>query len=56
MDDMHRRHHLNRRAFLRTSGAAAASTISSMAIAQGSGGDKVRPLVSGRVKPGLLES
>src|SRR3974377_789027 len=55
MDDMQGSHQLNRRAFLRATGAIAASTISGPAIGQDRGGTSLKPLVNGRRKLGQLE-
>jgi aryl-alcohol dehydrogenase-like predicted oxidoreductase len=55
MDEMQQRHQLNRRAFLRTTGAIATSTLAAAAIGQGRGGANVKPLVNGRRKLGQLE-
>ena len=55
MDDMQGSHQLNRRAFLRATGAIAASTISGLAIGQDRGGTSLKPLVNGRRKLGQLE-
>jgi len=55
MDDMQGSHQLNRRAFLRATGAIAASTISGPAIGQDRGGTGLKPLVNGRRKLGQLE-
>ena len=55
MDDMQRRLHLNRRSFLRATGAIAVSTISGRAIAQDGGRANVKPIVTGRRKLGQLE-
>ena len=52
---MHNIQHLNRRSFLRTTGAIAAATIAGPAIAQDRAGASVKPLVSGRRKLGKLE-
>ncbi len=52
---MHNSHHLNRRSFLRRTGAIAAATIAGQAIAQDNGGAMTKPLVNGRRKLGKLE-
>ena len=52
---MHNTHHLNRRSFLRTTGAIAAATIAGPAIAQDNCGATNKPLVTGRRKLGKLE-
>jgi aryl-alcohol dehydrogenase-like predicted oxidoreductase len=52
---MHNSHGLNRRSFLRATGAIAAETIAGSALAQQSGGAATKPFVNGRRKLGKLE-